>query len=1102
MRYTLFAALLLAGCSTSNPVAPVASSAHIGAAGGTITSADGRLTLQVPAGALPTETTITIDVVTVSANDVPGTTAGAAYELGPDGTQFATPVTVLWLLPDADAQGRRGLPFLTVSGGVRQQLDEPVIDVAGDGSAVVGGTLAQLSTVVGLVADGITFSFEFDGTSALVGEAIEGSLLFHITDSELVDSATLRPTFEPAGGYSFEGSIPIAQVLPFDDPVTVDVVYRCEAANDGRIGVAIELVGAALALMNPEGVEFKQPHIFATSECRAVPAPKRRNAAAATRLLFVQALDVAGKPVEGAEVLVKDLLGSTASATTDADGLAAIVAGPTGTVVVTIKKEFVDAVARVERRIVMSLVGVLTMPGLVLRAPGDTRTVERDGDDVVTTGGTLTDGAVSVEVPTGGKVEGGAGASVELSVTEQVPHHAIAPPPSVAMAVVLDVADEAGAALNFVAANAVAGVSARVDAALFAEGVTPQAFVFNQGLREWLGRGAGTKVGDKWVFDKLVTQTGTYGFGRFTTPGDITIIVEDADDRPLPNAEVRLKTGERGVTDANGRVTISAANEPNTATVFSLFLSEPEEIDIPGTGDLGTHVAEGLNGGCAIGIRTIFDGEDAPFTDGTIDVGGAVFGFRSNEAAYFGGVVPSGQGDLNVFGTMFDFEADVYSTRFFAVQAHTPNAEGTETTFRVLVTADYSLPMAHAASGAHVRYTDPSGQVRLGYTNQFGGLTVPRQETFDNLSFRLNIVRDGIGQMVMRSFASTITGEESVACMLAANARPFYGGRVELTVSGTYNRTAEGETFIQSHVRANSGITRQISHTSGAFEIGASSGDNDVYALTFVVEGVTPQNPVGSRRTTGIAHTPADAGVTDVGELEERLFNRPLRINFQGPIDFLTAGQFIRPTPVHPRAAISAELGQPQQNWDVQLAEIEDVPLQVVVNQFDGSGRITYHGTFASFDEELNVNNADGRPRVLNVGGDGVGLESLVPGSIYRIEERRPAFGQSVVVDFVATSTTQFVPTPVSLNPATIEVSRVRPFFPGLSPLPSLNRWPTFDRNGGLALAIGLLVDDPLALASVRHAEGLDLFGGFGTYEFTENVVVGVTNIEQIFADR
>jgi hypothetical protein len=68
----------------------------IGPAGGSLMSADGALQLIVPAGALTTDTALTIQPITNSAWGG----VGPAYRLTPDGTTFATPVSLVFEVTD------------------------------------------------------------------------------------------------------------------------------------------------------------------------------------------------------------------------------------------------------------------------------------------------------------------------------------------------------------------------------------------------------------------------------------------------------------------------------------------------------------------------------------------------------------------------------------------------------------------------------------------------------------------------------------------------------------------------------------------------------------------------------------------------------------------------------------------------------------------------------------------------------------------------------------------------------------------------------------------------------------------------------------------
>lgn len=114
--------LLLASCNKLKPELPVvtppiqqsaglvtpvgvpagnADSKSIGPGGGSITSADGRFTISIPAGALSTDKTIIVQPI--SNTNVAG--AGVAYRTKPEGEIFSKPVTLTFHYTDADTTG-------------------------------------------------------------------------------------------------------------------------------------------------------------------------------------------------------------------------------------------------------------------------------------------------------------------------------------------------------------------------------------------------------------------------------------------------------------------------------------------------------------------------------------------------------------------------------------------------------------------------------------------------------------------------------------------------------------------------------------------------------------------------------------------------------------------------------------------------------------------------------------------------------------------------------------------------------------------------------------------------------------------------------------
>jgi len=78
-----------------------ATTASFGPAGGSLSSADSRFTLTVPAGAVANTTAFSIQPIT---NNAPGG-VGAAYRLGPDGQTFAVPIELAWNYSAGDLSG-------------------------------------------------------------------------------------------------------------------------------------------------------------------------------------------------------------------------------------------------------------------------------------------------------------------------------------------------------------------------------------------------------------------------------------------------------------------------------------------------------------------------------------------------------------------------------------------------------------------------------------------------------------------------------------------------------------------------------------------------------------------------------------------------------------------------------------------------------------------------------------------------------------------------------------------------------------------------------------------------------------------------------------
>ena len=123
--------------------------ATIGAAGGSLRSADGKLTLTVPAGALAANTTIGMQPISNFAHGK----IGDAYRLTPDGQTFAQPVTLTFAYTDDELAGGSadvlGVAFQTTTGFWRWAGD-PTVNAAAKTVSVKSTHFTDWSRVKGI----------------------------------------------------------------------------------------------------------------------------------------------------------------------------------------------------------------------------------------------------------------------------------------------------------------------------------------------------------------------------------------------------------------------------------------------------------------------------------------------------------------------------------------------------------------------------------------------------------------------------------------------------------------------------------------------------------------------------------------------------------------------------------------------------------------------------------------------------------------------------------------------------------------------------------------------------------------------------------------
>jgi hypothetical protein len=171
-------------------------SASIGPQGGSLTSADGTVSLQVPAGALDAATTISIQPIT---NNAPLGVAGGAYRFSPDGQRFKVPAKLtfrytdqmlggsspelFWILTQAADGSWKALlkssvnaANRTVSGEIKHFSDWVVgkfmdLTLAPESSTLEPGASVQLG-VTGFKSSSADAADEEDDLAPLVSEEI------------------------------------------------------------------------------------------------------------------------------------------------------------------------------------------------------------------------------------------------------------------------------------------------------------------------------------------------------------------------------------------------------------------------------------------------------------------------------------------------------------------------------------------------------------------------------------------------------------------------------------------------------------------------------------------------------------------------------------------------------------------------------------------------------------------------------------------------------------------------------------------------------------------------------------------------------------------
>ncbi|HEY3124373.1 MAG TPA: hypothetical protein VGK70_09970, partial [Thermoanaerobaculia bacterium] len=232
------------------PIAPVPaaipSSAVIGPAGGSIRSADGRLTLKVPDGALAAATTLSIAPV---ANDAPNA-IGSAYALSPVGVAFARPAQLVLAYSAADLDGtgdgalgiasQEGSDWFAILGGsvdpVTRTLRVPVTSTSPGHTSAGNGRLPQRATQNGNLGPYGSATLNPAKAAVLVGKT-KSLKVTVVGPSSTSGSAAVLSMLHPGGlaqnvlvtwyvnRFQF-GNGTVGTLIPSPGPAAPDAVYH------------------------------------------------------------------------------------------------------------------------------------------------------------------------------------------------------------------------------------------------------------------------------------------------------------------------------------------------------------------------------------------------------------------------------------------------------------------------------------------------------------------------------------------------------------------------------------------------------------------------------------------------------------------------------------------------------------------------------------------------------------------------------------------------------------------------------------------------------------------------------------------------------------
>ncbi len=262
----------------------------VGSAGGTVTSADGNLTLVIPAGALTTDEEISVTMVPPAQRDpeLSDLTADAAvYDMQPDGLQFSTPAEVSVSLPGVAPTVADTLIGITPavitsrSGGNVDLADTQLTTAELDGQGIVAsGEISHFSVIVadmlrigtGASAAALKVEAGFFEESYPVGQEWPVAVRVRGQDDLPKGSAkaswadaSVAPVSQKTNDTPDLEQNPVLDILDLLGSGT----YTCDAVGLGSwagvFGVSVDA-----SLLGPEGVTGSGLRIFSTKVSHAV----------------------------------------------------------------------------------------------------------------------------------------------------------------------------------------------------------------------------------------------------------------------------------------------------------------------------------------------------------------------------------------------------------------------------------------------------------------------------------------------------------------------------------------------------------------------------------------------------------------------------------------------------------------------------------------------------------------------------------------------------------------------------------------------------------------------------------------------------------------